>query len=146
MHLNQIEIDAIDNVYKNAHIAIQSISDVLPLCADKEFSRELKDEYDLYQNKVGEIASFMKERSLTPKDINFFKKAGMWMGIKMNALTDRSTSHLADMMIKGTVMGITELGQLLGREDGSISEETKNLIKDLISLEEEFETRLKKFL
>ena len=146
MHINQIEVDAIDNVYKNAHIALQSISDVLPLTSDAEFERELKDEYERYETKVGEISTFMKERSLEPKDINVFKKAGMWMGIKMNALTDRSTSHLADMMIKGTVMGITELGQLLGRENGSLSEETKFLIKDLISLEEDCESRLKKFL
>lgn len=146
MYISKTETDAIDNVYKNAHIAIQSISDVLPLASDAEFIRELKEEYEAYESEVGKIASFMKERSLEPKDINFFKKAGMWMGIKMNALTDKSASHLADMMIKGTVMGITELGQLLGREDGELSEETKSLIKDLIALEENFEERLKKFL
>lgn len=146
MYLSKIETDAIDNVYKNAHIAIQSISDVLPLVDDAEFEKELKDEYECYEREVGKIASFMKERSLEPKDINFFKKAGMWMGIKMNSLTDRSTSHLADMMIKGTVMGITELGQLLGRDDGDLSEETKSLVKDLLTIEETFEERLKKFL
>lgn len=144
--MHQLEIDCIDNVYKNAHIALQSISDLLPACKDGDFERELKEEYEGYETKIGEISEFMKERSLEPKDINFFKKAGMWMGIKMNALTDKSTSHLADMMVKGTVMGITELKQLLSREEGVLGDDTKNLINGLISLEEGYEERLKRFL
>ena len=77
--MNQTEIDCIDNVYKNAHIALQSISDVLPDCKDTDFERELKEEYEGYEQKVGEISAFMKQHDLEPKDINFFKKAGMWM-------------------------------------------------------------------
>ena len=38
---NKIEVDAIDNVYKNAHIAIQSISDVLKMTEDEAFKKEL---------------------------------------------------------------------------------------------------------
>ena len=144
--MNKTEIDCIDNLYKNAHIAIQSISDVLPDCKDAEFERELKEEYEGYKNEVDKISTFMKQKDLEPKDINVFKKAGMWMGIKMNSLTDKSTSHLADMMVKGTVMGITELKQLLGREEGVLGEETKEMINELLSLEERYEERLKRFL
>ena len=144
--MTQTEIDCIDNLYKNAHIAIQSISDVLPDCKDEEFEKELKLEYDGYKEMVDKISAFMKQKGLEPKEINVFKKAGMWMGIKMNSLTDKSTSHLADMMVKGTVMGITELKQLLSREDGILDEETKALINDLITVEEGYEERLKSFL
>ena len=143
---NKIEVDAIDNVYKNAHIAIQSISDVLKMTEDEAFKKELKDEYDGYERTVDEIACYMREKGLEPKDINPFKKAMMWTSINMNAMTDKSTSHLADMMLKGTVMGISELMQLLSRDKGDLSEATKERTQKLIDLEESYEKNLKTFL
>ena len=143
---NKIETDAIDNVYKNAHIALQSISDVLKLSEDEAFKNELKDEYDGYERAIGEISTFMKERGMEPKDINPIKKAMMWTGINMNAMTDKSTSHLADMMLKGTVMGISELLQLLARDEGSLSEETREQIRKLVDLEEGYEKNIKRYL
>ena len=143
---NKIEVDAIDNVYKNAHIALQSIADVLKMTDDECFKRELKDEYDGYEKAVGEVATFMKEKGLQPKEINPIKKAMLWTSINMNAMTDKSTSHLADMMLKGTIMGISELMQLLSRDRGSLSEETREKIKILLDLEEGYEQNLKTFL
>ncbi|MBO7368713.1 MAG: hypothetical protein J6U25_00315 [Clostridia bacterium] len=143
---NKIEIEAVDNVYKNAHIALQSISDVLNITEDDKFKQELKDEYDGYERAIGEISSFMRERFIEPKDINPLKTAMLWTSINMNAMTDKSTSHLADMMLKGTITGISELMQLLSRDDGSFSIETRNLIKMLVDLEEGYEKNLKNFL
>ena len=37
------------------------------------------------------------------------KKAMMWGSIKMSTLTDGSRAHIAEMMVQGTVMGITAL-------------------------------------
>ena len=143
---NKIEVDAIDNVYKNAHIALQSISDVLKITDDENFKRELNDEYDGYEHAIGKISAYMKEKGVEPRDINPIKKAMMWTSINMNAMTDKSTSHLADMMLKGTIMGISELMQLLSRDEGSLSEETREMTKMLIDLEEGYEKNLKNFL
>lgn len=143
---NKIEIEAINNAYKNAHIALQSISDILKICEDDEFKQELNDEYDGYERAIGEISTYMKEHSIEPKDINPIKKAMLWTSINMNAMTDKSVSHLADMMLKGTITGISELMQLLSRDDGSLSDETRSKIKMLADLEEGYENRLKNFL
>ena len=70
----------------------------------------------------------------------------LFTSVKMNTLTDDSTSHIADMMIKGTVMGITELRQLISRGQDKISGEIIDYAKELLSLEESFEERLKTYL
>ena len=146
MKPEKTEVDALDNLYKNAHIALQSITNVMDVCPDGEFKNELKEEYEGYDKRINEIAEYMRERSVEPKDINPFKKAMMWTSINLNALTDKSESHLADMMLKGTVMGISELMQLIGRDKGEISEESKREIRKLIDLEEDYEKRIKSFL
>ena len=74
------------------------------------------------------------------------KKAMMWGSIKMNTLTDNSRAHIAEMMIQGTVMGITSLKTSLGDLPENDDEEITALLKELIALEEDFEKKLKEFL
>ena len=136
----------IGNIYKNAHIALQSINNVLPKCDNLSLKEELKTEYDQYEKFIGEVSSFMKEKEYEVKDVNFFTKAMLWTSINMNTLTDDSTSHLADMMVKGTVTGITELAQILSREEGTVDDKILTYAKKLKDLEEGFEENLKEFL
>ena len=48
-------------------------------------------------------------------------------------------------MIKGTVMGITEL-TAMKNESENLDDEVLKFLDDLLTLEEEYEQRLKKFL
>ena len=64
----------------------------------------------------------------------------------MNAMSDNSAQHVADMMIKGTVMGITSLKQTKTDSEGLLDEEVDELLNKLISLEESFEEKWKNFL
>ena len=145
MALNDYNIKAINDVYKNAHIALQSISDLLPSVDGDEIKDELKEQYEGYEKAIGEISTFMAEQGLEPKDINPFKKAMMWSGIKMNTMFDNSRTHIAEIMIKGTVMGITELAAMKNESD-NLDDNVLKYLDDLLTLEEEYEQRLKKFL
>lgn len=136
---------AINDAYKNAHLALQSISDILPAVEDKDLKEELQNEYDGYEKQISEISSLMNEKGLTPKDVNPFKKAMMWGSIKMKTLMNNSKNQIADMMIKGTVMGINELRAMIN-EESNLDPEVEQKIKDLLAIEEEYEERLKTFL
>ena len=141
--MEQINIDkeVLVSLYKNAHIALQTISDIVNEVGDENIRKELADEYDGYEKYIGRLSTYMKETSTETKDINPLKKAVMFASVKMNTLTDNSASHVAELMIKGTVMGITELHEILNNSD-PVSE----TVKDLTDLEETYEERLKKFL
>ena len=136
---------AINDVYKNAHIALQSISDLLPAVTDDDIRKELSDQYEGYEKIIGEISTYMAENNIKPKDINPFKKAIMWTSIKMKALVDSSRNQIAEMMINGTVMGINEL-KAMDNEKENLNEDTAKFVKKLLDLEESYEQRLKKFL
>ena len=64
----------------------------------------------------------------------------------MNTAFDGTTSHVAEIMIKGTVMGITELTKILNESACVTDEKLKEYAKKLIALEEEYVENLKKFL
>ena len=138
--------EALVSLYKNAHIALQSISDIIKEVSDENMKRELSDQYDGYEKYIGKLSSYMKETSTEVRDINPFKKAMLFASVKMNTAMDDSASRVAELMIKGTVMGITELHELLNGSGNEISEKVRNFAKELTELEESYEQRLKKYL
>jgi hypothetical protein len=143
--MNEYNQKALNDAYKNAHIALQSIADLLPSVEDENLKQHLKEEYSGYEAIMKEISSYMLEENLTPKDINGFKKAMLWGSIKMKVAMDNSKNQIADMMLKGTVMGINELYAMVN-ESQNLEDGVRSLIEKLLHLEEEYEKTLRKFL
>lgn len=143
--MNEYNQKAVVDAYKNAHIALQSISDILPAVEDEGLKIELKDEYEGYEKIIGEISTFAAENNINTKDVNPFKKAMLWSSIKMKTLMDNSKNQIAEMMIKGTVTGINELTAMMN-ENTNLETDTKQIIEKLLNIEEEYEQRLKKYL
>ncbi len=136
---------AINDTYKNAHIALQSISDLIPSVDNKEIKKELKEEYEGYEKLIGEISSYMAKNDIEPKDINPLKKAMLWSSIKMKTLFNNSKNQVAEMMINGSVMGINEL-TAMKNEGENLDEEVLGYVEKLLSLEENYTERLKTYL
>ncbi|MDE6867629.1 MAG: hypothetical protein K2J83_00590, partial [Clostridia bacterium] len=59
---------------------------------------------------------------------------------------DNSPQNIAQMMIRGTVNGITSLKTSLTDGEKKMDPEVKKLLTELIRIEESFEKKLKKFL
>ena len=145
MQSTDVNYKAINDVYKNAHIALLSISDLLPSVTDADLKAELQAQYEGYEKIVGEISSYMAENGMQPQDIGTVQKVMMRGSIKMKTVIDDSRNNIAEMMIKGTVNGITELAAMQN-ERQNFQEKTADFIDRLLSLEEKYEQNLKKFL
>ena len=144
--LNDSNLDAINEVYKNASVALLSISNVVPEITDVELKKEILDEYDGYEKLLGEVTKYMAEKGYEAKEVGMMKKFMMKSGIKMNTAMDDSESNIAQIMIKGTVMGITELCELINNSETITDKKIIEYAERLKSLEETYEERLKKFL
>ena len=133
-------------IYRNCHLALQSISDILPEIEDAAIKAEIVAQHEEYEKICGKAAALAHEKNIEVKEPNAFKKAMMWSAIKMNTLTDGSRSHIADMMIQGTVMGVTSLRTSLSEVENDGDEQIVALARELVEAEELFEKRLKTFL
>ena len=133
-------------IYRNCHLALESISDILPAIEDEELKAEILHQHEEYERISGKAACLARDKGLEVKEPSAVKKAMMWSSIKMSTLMDNTRSHIAEMMVQGTVMGITSLKTSLGELPENDDEEITALLKELISVEEEFEKKLKEFL
>ena len=70
----------------------------------------------------------------------------MWGSIKMSTLTNNSREHIADMMLQGTVMGISALRTTESDYVAENEDEILSLLHEMITAEEEFEKKWKEFL
>ena len=146
--MEQLKSDSevLAEIYRNAQLALTSISDLLPEVDDEEMKEELLHEHEEYEKICSEAASLATRYDLNLKEPSPIKKAMMWSAIKMNAATDNSAQNVAQMMIKGTVNGITCLKTSLTDGEKIMDGDIKNLLKQLIALEEGFEKKLKTYL
>ena len=138
--------EILSEIYRNCHLALESISDILPAVEDEELKAEILREHEEYERISGKAACLARDKGLEVKEPGPVKKAMMWGSIKMSKMMDNSRPHIAEMMIQGTVMGITSLKTSLGDLPEDDDEEITALLKELIELEEVFEKRLKEFL
>ena len=138
--------EVLAEIYRNTQLAIQSISDILPQVEDGDVKAEIMREHEEYERISGKASELAHRLGVELKEPNAMKKAIMWSAIKMNAVTDNSDQHIAEMMIRGTVTGITALKTTKTDSRPIASEEVSQLLNELISLEEGFEKQLKKHL
>ena len=133
-------------IYRNAQLALTSISDILPEIDDADIKAEILREHEEYERICGEAASLAHKYDVELKEPNPVKKAMMWSAIKMGTAQDNSAQNVAQMMIRGTVNGITSIKPSLTDGEKVMDEEVKKLLCELIDVEEKFEQKLKTFL
>lgn len=138
--------EIVAEIYRNAQLALSSISDILPEIDDEEIKNEIVAEHDEYERICAEAALLAKNLGADVREPSPVKKAMMWSAIKMNAAADNSRSNIAQMMIRGTVTGITSLKTTMTEGEHVMGGDVKELLKDLIAVEESFEQKLKKYL
>lgn len=138
--------EIIAEIYRNAQLALTSISDILPEVDGVHIKEEILRQHEEYEKVCSEASALAHKFDVELKEPNPVKKAMMWSAIKMGAANDNSAQNIAQMMIRGTVTGITSLRTSLTDGEKFMDPEVKKLLTDLIDLEEGFEEKLKSFL
>ena len=139
--------EVLAEVHRNCQLALQSISDILPETDDQELREELMHQHEEYERIGGKAAILARNKNVELKNPGPIKKAMMWSSIKMSTMTDDSRAHIAEMMVQGTVMGITALKSTLGEmSEEYADEEIKSLANELLAAEEKFEKKWKSMI
>ena len=138
--------EVLAEIYRIAQLALTSISDVLPEVDDVGIKEEILRQHEEYEKICSQAAELAHKFDVELKEPNPVKKAMMWSAIKMGTANDNSAQNVAQMMIRGTVTGLTSLKTSLTDGEKVMDEEIKKLLCNLIDLEEGFEQKLKTFL
>jgi len=135
----------LNEINKGIKMGMDSISNVSEKVQDDNFKKDLKFQYDKYNDILNKVNTQLTNYDDFPKELNPMQKAMGWMSVEFNTLDDKSDSKISEMMIKGTNMGIIKGVKLLNNYT-NIDKETKNILNEFVKFQENSVERLKKYL
>ncbi len=137
----------LEALHKNVTMGKESLMDVMPKVKQEGLRDELTQQLNEYAGFCDEITELLKKHGGETKTEPIMTKMAAKMGIAMNTLTDDSDEHIAQMIIEGDTMGITDTIRLIReQENGDCAEDVLALAKRIASAEEKMVERTKKFL
>ncbi|MCQ2354305.1 MAG: hypothetical protein MJ102_04275 [Clostridia bacterium] len=141
------EAQFLEDIFKNVKMGADSIVNLMNRVKDETLKLEMTYELDRYEEFARRASTLMTERGLKAKEENPITKASAKIGMAMNTITDSTTPHLAEMLIQGSVMGVTDLlKQISVAEECGIDGDAMQLAREAVDFEEDSTERLKKFL
>jgi len=132
-------------VYQNAQMGTVTINQLLGIVEEEEFKRHLEAQLKGYQAIEREAVKLLEENGCDEKGLTAFEKIRTYLMIDMQTLTDRSASHVAEMMMIGSNMGVINAVKNLKKYRQG-EKDVKTLMERLCRFEEDNVQQLKKFL
>lgn len=135
----------IKEVHKAASSGLEAIETVLPKIKKPQLKKDIEHQGVCYQELIARCEKQLQKSDALPEKNPTLQKAVMWGAIQLNTLADASTSHMAEMMINGTNMGIVEMTRHLNSAQNADSAARK-LAEDFLHGEQLHLNNLKQYL
>lgn len=112
---------------------------------DENFKNDLLFQYDKYNEILNKVNTELKNYNDFPAELPPMQKVMGYVDIQVSTLNDKSNSHIAEMLIKGTNLGIIE-GVKLKNHNPNTDVKIQNILDEFIKFQENNVEKLKKYL
>ena len=123
-------------IYQNAMVGVQSIRDIIDKVESNDLRQELNREEELFNEVAEDVKIFAKRSKIEVKENNLFEKTRLWASINMSTMFDKSTRHITELMLLGTVMGLITCYKDKCDHEG-VSNELDEILLKLEKIEDE---------
>jgi len=132
-------------IYQNSQMGVQTIEKLLDIVEDSRFLKQLNSQLNEYTEISDTAKELLNKNNCDEKDVSGFEKLTAYLMINMKTMTDKSPSHIAEMMIQGSNMGIIDATRNI-RKYADADNDILNLMKKLLKMEENNIQTLKEYL
>lgn len=135
-------------IYQNSQMGIDTLKQLIELTKNsrnEEFKNVLQSQYDEYKKIYTDTEELIKSRGKDPKDLNAFAKISTYLMINLKTIIDKTPSHISEMLIQGSTMGIIDITKRIN-DYGDADKEILDLAHRLLQFEKDNQEEFKKFL
>lgn len=140
------DIKIVNYIMQNCEMGISSLKKLREMLESNDMQQELSEELQNYKSIYDKASKINENLHGERTPVCMMQKFMAKMGIKMNVMMDKSDSHIAEMLIQGTNMGIIELNKILNSNPDYSNEEILSILKELLQFEENRINKLKAYL
>ena len=138
-------IQLLQDVVRNARTGLDAVVQLEKRAEGPQMKEELRSEARQYEAVARDGEAALRDAGGEPEPSGAMAKAGMWMGIEMNTLTDRTDAHIAEMAIEGANMGVIEMTKSLNSYSGAEGS-ARGLAESFVTCQNQIIDRQKGFL
>lgn len=140
------DLEMLGVIYQNAEMGKDTITHLIEITDSVEFRKRLEAQLIEYQGIFDRADQAIQQQKETAEGISPFAKISSYMMINFKTLADKSPSHIAEMMIQGSTMGIVDMTKKIKELESDVSPEVLKLAEKLLKTEQSNVEEMKKFL
>lgn len=136
------------HIYEASDMGVKSTKKLLKLLKDKdnkiknEIERELKE----YENIYKKAKKILKKENINPGTKNIIANISANTAMKMEIDKDNSDSKIADILMRGFVMGVAKIEKKIKDYKNEVDHSTLKLAKDLRKFQEDSIKKVQNYL
>ena len=128
-------------------MASTQIINLLPKIKDDDMKTFMTSQLDQYEKYARDVKNQLVAQGIEPKEVNPISKLSAKIGMEMKSMQDSTTSHMAEMMVQGSTMDVTDLLQKVSAyEKYPECKNSVSLAKEIVAFEERNIEKMKEFL
>lgn len=143
--IGNVDLDLLEKTYQNASSGVTAINSVLDKVSGISLQEALNRQKANYLELMERSKEQLNANGAKAKDKSIYDKVMMKGNVKLNMLKDSTDSHIADMVIKGSAMGITQMTKLVKASENADGT-SKEIANDFIKKEQQNIEIMKKYL
>ncbi len=139
--------DTLICIYQGVKMGADSIVNLMPKVEDSRLKSDMSVQLAGYEKFAARAKQGLKDLGVEAEEKGFMTKTMAKMGMEFNTMMDTTLSHIAELMIQGSNMGIVEMDKCINacrRED--VEGDAVKLAREVVAFEEENLERMKKYL
>ena len=144
-NMNETTVGLLNEVSQTAEMGKNTVRRLLDVTDDEKMLAHLHSEMETFEDVSRRAHAMLATAGQLPKEQSPVAKLSAQLGIGMKTMIDRSPRSLAEMLIEGNTMGVTQMAEALrdapGANAGAVA-----LARRLQSAEETYAQELHEFL
>ena len=95
-------------VYQNSQMGVETIDQLIKIAEDAEYKKQLESEFNEYKQIHQTAKDNLNKSGYDEKGISTLSKLKTYLMINMQTMNDKSPSHISEMLIIGSNMGVID--------------------------------------
>lgn len=138
-------VEFLNYIHQNSEMGQDTIKQLVGISKEEEYKKMLQSQLEEYKMIYDTTDKKIKELNKQAKDINIFSKASTYFMVNLNTLVNKTPSHISEMLIQGSTMGIIDITKKI-KEYPNADKEILDLANKLLKLEQNNVEECKKYL
>lgn len=133
-------------IYQNSQMGVDSLNQILSIIESSDFKNHLIHEQAEYKEIHEKAKQMLNQNGYDEKGISTLNKITSYLMINIKTMSDHSPSHIAEMLIQGSNMGMIDATKQINQYEETAEMDIISLMKRLMKFEEKNIEQLKTFL